>query len=181
MVDILDPYLFSSDRNQTTSREFPKEELSKIASAIEGVPVEIFLDAESGHDLLAFDSQIADSLPEYEYEHAPASGRNPACKVWDDKDFDHSVDLYHPEERIAIEIEKSQRKRITDDLLKFIKGGQTYEGNRNRIEFGCLIVPINYRGSDNLFEGAKTALDFNRSIMHVEDVAVIGYADPRSE
>lgn len=179
MVEVVDTDLFSTHRKQTTYREFPQIELAEIVSAVEKVPAGVFVDSEHGHELRAFDDRIADSLPEYEYEHASESGRNPACKLWKDKNFDHSVDLYHPEERIAIEIEKSERKRVSDDLLKFVKGGQTYRDKRHRIEFGCLIVPTNYRGSGNIFGSVGTTLDFMRGIMHVEDVAVVGYEDPR--
>lgn len=179
MVEIVDTDRFSNQRNQTKYREFPQRELNEIVAAVEGVENSTFVDAESGHELRAFDYKIANSLPEFEYEHAPESGRNPATKIWKDKGFDHSVDLYHPEKRIAIEIEKSERKRVSDDLLKFIKGGQTYRNKRHRIEFGCLIVPTNYRGSGNIFGGVATTLDFMRGVMHVEDVAVVGYRDPR--
>lgn len=181
MVDVVEVYILSNDRNQTKYREFPKNPLSEIKSAVERVPTSVFVDAENGHELREFDDRIGDSLPEYEYEHANESGRNPACKIWKDKGFDHSVDLYHPEERIAIEIEKSERKRVSDDILKFIKGGQTWRDKRHRIEFGCLVVPTNYRGNDNIFGGVETTLDFMRGIMHIEDVAVIGYRDPRWE
>lgn len=179
MVKVVESDVFSNHREQTMSREFPQSALNQIESAVAGVSEDVFADAESGHELRAFDDEIANSLPEYEYEHAPESGRNPACKIWKDKDFDHSVDLYHPENRIAVEIEKSERKRVSDDLLKFIKGAQTWRDNRHRIEFGCLVVPTNYRGSDNIYGGVETTLDFMRGIMHVEDVLVVGYRDPR--
>lgn len=179
MVEVVDTDTFSNHRNQTKYREFPQSELSEIVAAVEGVEGSVFVDAESGHELRVFDDGIANSLPEYEYEHAPESGRNSATKIWKDKGFNHSVDLYHAEKRIAIEIEKSERKRVSDDLLKFIKGGQTYRDKRHRIEFGCLIIPTNYRGTGNIYGGVITTLDFMRGVMHVEDVAVVGYRDPR--
>ncbi len=181
MVNVVDTETFSDHREQRKYRRFPSAELNDIVSAVERVEAEVFLTAEKGHELRAFDDAIAGSLSGYEYEHGSESGRNSATKIWKDKGFDHSVDLYHTEKRIAIEIEKSERKRVSDDLLKFIKGGQTWRDNRHRIEFGCLIVPTNYRGSGNVFAGAVTTLDFMRGVMHVEDVAVIGYKDPRWE
>ena len=179
MVEVVATDTFSNHRNQTKYREFPQLEFDEIVAAVKGVETSVFLNAESGYELQAFDREVADLLPEYEYEHASESGRNSATKLWKDKGFDHSVDLYHTEKRIAIEIEKSERKRVSDDLLKFIKGGQTYRDNRHRIEFGCLIVPTNYRGSGNIYGGVATTLDFMRGVMHVEDVAIIGYRDPR--
>jgi hypothetical protein len=179
MVEVVDTDTFSNHRNQTEYREFPQSELGEIVAAVEMVDPSVFVDAESGHELRAFDDKVATSLPEYEHEHASDSGRNAATKLWKDKGFDHSVDLYHAEKRTAIEIEKSERKRVSDDILKFIKGGQTYRDKRHRIEFGCLIVPTNYRGNGNIFGGVATTLDFMRGVMHVEDVAVVGYRDPR--
>lgn len=181
MVEVVDSYSFSEHRDQTTYGAFPGNEREKIVSAVEAVDSGVFVDAKSGHELRAFDDGIAESLPEYEYEHTPGSGRNPACKLWADSGFDHSVDLYHPGKRIAIEIEKSERKRVSDDLLKFIKGGKTFRDSRPRIEFGCLVVPTNYGGSGNIFGGVQTTLDFMRGILFVHDVLVIGYSDPRWE
>lgn len=83
------------------------------------------------------------------------------------------------EQRIAIEIEKSERKRVSDDILKFIKGGKTQQANRKKIEFGLLVVPTNYRGSGDLFGASMRILEFIRSVLFVEDVAVLGYVDPR--
>ncbi|MCT9095161.1 hypothetical protein [Haloarchaeobius sp. HME9146] len=91
-----------------------------------GIRDTAFVEIESRHELQAFDNEIANSLPEYEYEQAPESGRYSATEIWKDKNFDHSVDLYHAENRIAIEIEKSERKRVSDDLLKFINRAQAY-------------------------------------------------------
>jgi hypothetical protein len=179
MVDVVETDLFSNHRKQTTYREFPQGDLSAIVDAVTDVDPDIFREGTRGRELQGFDDSIATSLPAYEYEHAPESGRNPATKLWKDSGFDHSVDLYHPEKRIAIEIEKSERKRVSDDLLKFIKGGQTYRDKRHKIEFGVLIVPTNYRGTGNIFGGVGTTLDFMRGVLHVEDVAVIGYKDPR--
>ncbi len=179
MVEVVDTDRLSNHRTQTTYREFPEGELRDIVAAVESVPPAVFLDAASGHELVGFDDGIAAALPNDEYEHAPESGRNPACKLWADKGFDHSVDLYQPADRIAVEIEKSERKRVSDDLLKFIKGGQTWRDGRNRFEFGCLVVPTNYRRTGNIYASVATTLDFMRGIMHVEDVAVIGYEDPR--
>ena len=179
MVEVVETDTFSNHREQTKYRQFPQHELDKIVAAVEGVDHGVFVDSEPGRELRVFDDEIATRLPEYEYEHAGDAGRNPATKLWRDSGFDHSVDLYHPEKRIAIEIEKSERKRVSDDLLKFIKGGKTYRNGRNIIEFGCLILPTNYRGNGNIYGGVLTTLDFMRAIIYVEDIAMVGYRDPR--
>ena len=171
--------MLSNLRDQSTYRTFPEDDLDEILTAIETVPDDIIESSTHGHELRALDDSIADSLQEYAYEHKVDHGRNPACKLWSDDGFDHSVDLYHPDKRIAIEIEKSERKRVSDDILKFIKGGKTQRRGRKKIEFGCLIVPINYRGNGNIFAATMNTLAFMRSIMFVEYVAVLGYRDPR--
>ena len=171
---------FLSDiRDQSSYREFPENDFQEIKSAIENVPTELFIDRTKGSELKKFDLRISEGLKEYEYEHNAESGRNPVCKLWKNEGFNHSVDLYHPEKRIAIEIEKSEQKRVSDDILKFIKGGKTQLENRKKIEFGSIIVPTNYRGSGNVFRSSMRNLEFMRSILFVEDVAVIGYKDPR--
>ena len=170
MVEVVKERFLSELRSQKTSRRFPDDEYQNIVSAVEQVPENIPTED--------FDGFIADVLPEYAYEWDSDSGRNDETKLWGPK-FNHSVDLYNPEKRIAIEIEKAQRKRISDDILKFIKGGKTQKGGRKKIEFGCLIVPAEHPDYGNLFQHTITTLEFMRSVLHVEDIAVIGYGAPR--
>lgn len=179
MVKVAKTGFLSGIRDQSTYREFPREDFEEIRSAVEGVPTEIFGDSAGGSEIRQMDAVIAENLPEYEFEHGGDRGRNPACKLWSNEGFDHSVDLYHPEKRLAIEIEKTERKRVSDDILKFIKGGKTQKDNRQKIEFGCLIVPTNYRDSGDIFEETLRNLNFMRGVIFVEDIGVIGYKDPR--
>ena len=95
--------------------------------------------------------------------------------------FNYSVDLYDADARIAIEVEKSERKNVSDDLLKFQKGYRTQKDNRPKIEFGCLVVPVNYLGRHNLYQHSLTKLDFMKGVLFIDDVAVIGYRDPRPD
>lgn len=181
MVEVADTRLLSELRSQSSSGEFPEVWLDRIVSAVEAAPKNIFTKASSGYEIRQFDAAVAEGLPEFAYEHGPDSGRNSDCKLWEDGEFNHSVDLYNEEERIAIEIEKSERKRISDDILKFIKGKKSQKGGEPKINFGVLIVPVNYRGSGNLFEHSLTTLDFMRGVLFVDDIAVIGYRDPRED
>lgn len=179
MVTVEKTTLLSEMRGQRSSREFPEDEVAKIRAAVRDVPASLFHDGTKGVELRRFDAVLAETLPSYEHEHAGEGGRNPACKLWANEGFDHSVDLYHPEKRVAVEVEKSERKRVSDDILKFIKGGKTQRANRQKIEFGCLVVPTNYQGYDDLFRASTRTLEFVRSVLFVEDVAVLGYVDPR--
>lgn len=181
MVEVIETGFLSDIRPQSKYRVFPNDEHTNIVSAIESVPERIFTEGKKGIEIRNVDSIISDGLPEYAHEHDSETGRNSACKLWAEKGFNHSVDLYNPDKRIAVEIEKSETKRVSDDILKFIKGGKSQKDNRKIIEFGCLIVPVNYSGSINIFAGSMNNLEFMRGILFVEDVAVFGYRDPRWE
>ncbi len=181
MVDVENVALLSERRTQTSSESFPRETLAAIRSAVEQVPADVFLDSTKHTEIRAFDATIADGLPRYEYEGDRAGGYNPNCKLWSHLGFNYSVDLYQPDERIAIEVEKSERKSVSDDLLKFQKGYRTRKDGRPKIEFGCLVVPVNYRGSDNLYRHSLTKLDFMKGILFIDDVAVIGYRIPTAD
>lgn len=178
MVEIEAVTRLSDRRRQTSSAAFPSDELETIRSAVERVPEAVFEGVVKREELSAFDARIAEHLPEYEYEGERAGGYNPACKLWSHLGFEYSVDLYHPDQRVAIEVEKSERKNVSDDLLKFQKGYRTQQDGRPKIGFGCLVVPVNYRGSDNLYQHSLTKLDFMKGVLFIDDVAVIGYRIP---
>jgi hypothetical protein len=181
MVVVEEATRLSERRNQTTSETFPDDSFASIRSAVEDVSESVFEGSRKHTEVGGFDAAIAEGLPQYEYEGDATGGYNPACKLWSHLGFDYSVDLYDPDARIAIEIEKSERKNVSDDLLKFQKGYRTQKDGRSKIEFGCVVVPVNYRGSDNLYRHSLTKLDFMKGVLFIDDVAVIGYRDPRSD
>ncbi|WP_439028095.1 hypothetical protein [Haloarchaeobius sp. DT45] len=174
MVEVVKEGFLNKDiRDRKTSRMFPTDEYERILSAVKDAPNSVF--DKNQKDL---DSHVARALSDYHFEQDSESGMNSKCKLWA-PEFNHSVDLYHPEERIAIEVEKSQRKRVSDDILKFVKGGKTQLKNRKKIEFGCLIVPVNWgERNKDLYNEAMRCMQFIRSVLHVEDIAVIGYREP---
>ncbi|QSG13487.1 Uncharacterized protein HSBGL_4073 (plasmid) [Halapricum desulfuricans] len=171
----------SERRTQTTSETFPDGALASIRSAVKGVPASVFDGSTKHTEVGGFDATISDSLPQYEYEGDAAGGYNPNCKLWSHQGFNYSVDLYDADARIAIEVEKSERKNVSDDLLKFQKGYRTQKDGRPKIEFGCLVVPVNYLGRHNLYQHSLTKLDFMKGVLFIDDVAVIGYRDPRPD
>jgi hypothetical protein len=65
------------------------------------------------------------------------------CRVWR-PDFQHSVDFIHPAKRVAIEVEKTEVKRIVHDVLKLMNASLTFVP---RVRFGVLIYPKMYRRS----------------------------------
>jgi hypothetical protein len=146
MVVVEEVTKLSARRTQTSSEAFPDEVLASIRAAVEAVPAGVFDGSTKHIEVGGFDAAIADSLPQYEYEGEAAGGFNPNCKLWSHLGFNYSVDLYDIDTRIAIEVEKSERKNVSDDLLKFHKGYRTQKDGRPKIEFGCLVVPVNYLG-----------------------------------
>jgi len=181
MVVVEEVTKLSARRTQTSSEAFPDEVLASIRAAVEAVPADVFDGSTKHTEVGGFDAAIADGLPQYEYEGAAAGGFNPNCKLWSHLGFNYSVDLYDADNRIAIEVEKSERKSVSDDLLKFQKGYRTQKDGQPKIEFGCLVVPVNYLGRHNLYQHSLTKLDFMKGVLFIDDVAVIGYRDPRPD
>lgn len=116
-----------------------------------------------------------------EFKGDAAGGFNPNCKLWSHLGFNYSVDLYDANTRITLGVEKSERKNGSDDLLKFQKGYPTQKDGRPKIEFGRLVVPVNYLGRHNLHQHTLTKLDFMKGVLFIDDVAVIGYRDLRPD
>ena len=181
MVVVEEVTKLSERRAQTSSEAFPDDALASIRSAVEAVPASVFDGSTKHTEVGGFDAAIADGLSQYEYEGDAAGGYNPNCKLWSHQGFNYSVDLYDADARIAIEVEKSERKNVSDDLLKFQKGYRTQKDGRPKIEFGCLVVPVNYLGRHNLYQHSLTKLDFMKGVLFIDDVAVIGYRDPRPD
>ena len=181
MVVVEEVTKLSERRTQTSSEVFPDDALASIRAAVEAVPASVFDGSTKHTEVGGFDATIADKLSQYEYEGDAAGGYNPNCKLWSHQGFNYSVDLYDADTRIAIEVEKSERKNVSDDLLKFQKGHRTQKDRRPKIEFGCLVVPVNYLGRHNLYQHSLTKLDFMKGVLFIDDVAVIGYRDPRPD
>ena len=83
--------------------------------------------------------------------------------------------------RLSQEVEKSERKNVRDDLLKFQKGYRTQEDGRPKIEFGCLVVPVNYLGRHTLYQHSLAKLDCMKGVLFIDGVAVIADRDPRPD
>ncbi|AGB34075.1 hypothetical protein Natpe_4381 (plasmid) [Natrinema pellirubrum DSM 15624] len=179
MVVVEEVTKLSERRTQTSSEAFPDDALASIRAAVEAVPASIF-DGSTKHTKVGgFDATISDGLSQYEGD--AAGGYNPNCKLWSHQGFHYSVDLYDADACIAIEVEKSERKNVSDDLLKFQKGYRTQKDGRPKIEFGCLVVLVNYLDRHNLYQHSLTKLDFMKGVLFIDDIAVIGYRDPRPD
>lgn len=64
-----------------------------------------------------------------------------ACCLWL-PDFRKSVDFINTELKIAIEVEKTEVKRILHDLLKFMNGSLTFVP---KVSYGVLLYPSTYK------------------------------------
>jgi hypothetical protein len=181
MVSVENVTRLSERRTQTSSETFPDEPLESIRRAVEAVPESVFDDSTKHTEVGAFDAGIADRLSHYEYEGDAAGGYNENCILWSHLGFIYSVDLYDADNRIAIEVENSKRKNVSDDLPKFQKGYRTQKDGRPKIEFVCLVVPVNYLGQHNLYQHSLSKLDFMKGVLFIDDVAVIGYRDHRQD
>lgn len=166
MVSVAGVRYLNEYRDDDT-RRFPEPELSKLKSAIEAVEDDVFLETDSNGEV-SLDTSMASHLdsyaPEGKTEH----------QLWDESK--HSVDLYNPAERIAVEIEKTEQKNIWKNLIKFSRGG------KSGIDYGCVVVPENYstsRSDRNLFAHAQRALEFTSPLIPTNDIVIIGYHDPR--
>lgn len=172
MVKIIGTHQLSEFR-EDSENIFPEPELSGIQQAIEAVSESVLLESDSGDEVTAFDEVVAQNLPRYSTEGSQE------CMLWADDDLRHKVDLYHKEKRIAIELEKSEKKYVWKDLVKFGRGGATYDGDRRQIEYGCLIVPDYYLSKRRpVFSGTRQMLKFIEPMLDLHEVVVIGFHDP---
>jgi len=174
MVDIVGVHRLSEFRDGEQNQPFPEDELSVIQQAVASVPEEAFLQSQRGEEVQEFDTVIAQNLPQYSVEGTDA------CSLWATDGFGHSVDLYHPEKRIAIELEKSEKKYVWKDLVKFGRGAHTSVKNRDTIEFGCLVVPEYYAGRP-VFSGTRRMLSFMEPMIDVSEIVVLGFRDPSTD
>jgi len=82
---------------------FPEDDFERILSAVKSAPNSVL--EKSQQDL---DSHVAEALPDYHFEQDSEIGLNPKCKLWAPK-FNHSVDLYHPGERLLLRLKRANR------------------------------------------------------------------------
>jgi len=96
------------------------------------------------------DELLAEELATHGYfsEHA----NDEEVQLWR-PEHQHTVDLYSPNHSIAIEIEKTERKRIVHDLLKIHNGGLTFVP---RVRYGVIIFPRQYVSGTGTTHGFGT-------------------------
>ena len=114
--------------------QFPPQQRTIIEEAMREINPQ-------GPPFTEIDEMLSEVLRQHGYlsEHS----RDDEVRLWR-PDHRHSVDLYCPDAMIAIEIEKTERKRIVHDLLKIYNGGLTFVP---RVRYGVLIFPDVYISS----------------------------------
>lgn len=136
-----------------------------LEGAFEGFPDELRTAMEQSlmqmpNDALGpeFDRQYVRKLQDHQLgEVFSEQGHNEQVMLWAGNNHGHSVDvLLHTNNcRIAIEIEKAEKKRVVHDLLKLIKGAEV-----GAIDYGALIYPRTYRIPNDFFHAVREAVKF---------------------
>lgn len=62
------------------------------------------------------------------------------CRLWV-PDFRNEVDFYSPSKKIAIEVEKTEVKRVIHAILKLVNGSMTF---MPKVKYGVLVMPDVY-------------------------------------
>ena len=85
------------------------------------------------------------------------------------KHWKHCFDIYNPRLKIAIEVEKTEVKRILHDLLKFSIGNR-----KHLVDLGVLIVPKKYRHLTRPFRYAIREYEWIKNL-YWGRLLIIGY------
>jgi len=117
---------------------FPETDKNIIIRAIKSLKIE----PKQNQIQKNLDSELAEALKNegYYYSKDVDPGKSSKCKLWE-PDFQNSVDLFNPERKIAIEIEKAEIKRVIHDILKLVNASKTF---KPKVRFGVLMVPDKY-------------------------------------
>lgn len=117
---------------------FPESHKEIIVRAIRSLKIE----ARQHQIQKSLDQELGEALKNegYYYSKDADPEKSSKCKLWQ-PDFQYSVDLFNPERKIAIEIEKAEIKRVIHDILKLVNASKTF---KPKVRFGVLLVPDKY-------------------------------------
>jgi hypothetical protein len=160
--------------NYVVSFPFPDEERRMLEKCITSINLKTPKDI-----LVSLESELAKSLEPNGYLYF--RNHPNACRLWL-PDFRNEVDFYNSEKKIAIEVEKSEVKRVVHAILKLVNASMTFIP---KVKYGVLIVPEVYaRHSKKIspfFSRVKKELPFYfQKIIpnncNLQDVLIIVYA-----
>jgi hypothetical protein len=64
-------------------------------------------------------------------------------------EFEHSVDFYNQKDKVAIEVEKAEIKRVVHDILKIINATKTIRKSQRLILYKAQLFNIWYGRQSN--------------------------------
>ena len=128
--------------NFDISWSFPKEQRKLLETAVTRVKI------ESPAQIDKFEEYFNREIQQYGYVWGEKD--KSMCSLWR-PDFRMSVDFYNEKEKIAVEIEKTEVKRIIHDVLKLVNGSLTFVP---KARYGVIIHPHTYKrtsGKESIF------------------------------
>jgi len=119
--------------NYVISFPFPQDERKILEDSIRSI------DLKTPHKVLqSLEMEMAKQLSPRGYfcsiDHPDE------CRLWT-PDFRNEVDFYNPSKKIAIEVEKTEVKRVIHAVLKLVNGSMTF---MPKVKYGVLVVPDVY-------------------------------------
>ena len=121
---------------------FPAQERNILLNAIKSIKI------SSPKNINKLESLLAKIISKNGYVWDETSREK--CTLWR-PDFRMSVDFYNEEKKIAIEVEKTEVKRIIHDFLKLTNGSLTFVP---KVRYGVIIHPMKYKrtsGKESVF------------------------------
>jgi hypothetical protein len=159
--------------------DFPSTLYDLLGEAVEATPESVFFDS-SGAALKREVKELDRSVSRWlrEHGHAVETDHEPIS------DGQFTTDIYLPDARVLIEIEKGNLPRISFDILKMVSGCTE---RPQKCEYGAFIVPSSHIRP--IVAGRQTTTQYLKRLVrlvaplapHLEckGIGVLAYRDPR--
>ncbi|UCB56727.1 MAG: hypothetical protein JSV30_05905 [Candidatus Omnitrophota bacterium] len=150
---------------------FPEGQRKLLEAAVTKIKI------ESASQIDKFEESFNEEIAQHGYMWDKKD--KSTCSLWR-PDFRMSVDFYNAKEKIAVEIEKTEVKRIIHDVLKLVNGSLTFVP---KVRYGVIIHPHTYKrtsGKESVFASrvvSEVSFYFRRLIGNtlLNDVLFIVY------
>jgi hypothetical protein len=119
--------------NYLISFPFPEDERQVLEDSIRSIDLKTPTEV-----LQSLETEMAKRLTSKGYYSS--KGNPDACRLWF-PDFKNEIDFYNPSKKIAVEVEKSEVKRVIHDMLKLVNGSMTF---MPKVKYGVLVMPNIY-------------------------------------
>jgi hypothetical protein len=131
-MEIKDFTLGEQPFNFDISWPFPSEDREILIDSVHNIKI------YSPEEVPLLEEKLSKKLNKFGYIWD--SDNREKCMLWR-PDYGMSVDFYNEEKKIAVEVEKTEVKRIIHDFLKLVNGSLTFVP---KIKYGVIIYPQNY-------------------------------------